>query len=156
MEEDDKEQNRTKVSKVKMIDALSKTLGIVTPALKEAGVSRTSYYEWLKDDEKFAKDVLVANEISLDHSESQLHKNINDGKERSILFHLERKGRDRGYGARQEIDTNVPLGTGLIMIPDNGRDKLPTEDPDPAPEPEPEKPEDQEDQQDEQPDNPTA
>ena len=51
------EQNRTQISKKRMLQALENTLGVVTTALKSTGLSRTNYYKWLKEDEDFAKNL---------------------------------------------------------------------------------------------------
>ena len=51
------EQNRTQISKKRMLQALENTLGVVTTALKSTGLSRTNYYKWLKEDTEFAQAV---------------------------------------------------------------------------------------------------
>jgi len=123
MAEEDTEQNRTKIAKASMLQALRQSLGIVTPALEKADIGRTTYYQWLQDDKEFSDAVNVMGEISLDHTESKLLKCINDNKEKSIHFHLERKGKARGYGAKMEVDTTIKPGTGrVIILPHNGRD----------------------------------
>jgi len=38
------EQNRTQIAKKKMLQALEKSLGVVTTALKTTELSRTNYY----------------------------------------------------------------------------------------------------------------
>ena len=49
-----KEQNRTTRAKEQVIEALKKTLGVVTHALGTLNLSRTNYYKWLKEDPEFA------------------------------------------------------------------------------------------------------
>jgi len=44
-------QNRTEHHKKAIIEALEKSLGVVTTACKIVGVGRTTFYQWLKDDE---------------------------------------------------------------------------------------------------------
>jgi len=53
--------------KVHMLEALSKTLGVVTPALEKANVGRTTYYDWLKADQQFLHDVKAIEDICLSH-----------------------------------------------------------------------------------------
>ena len=126
MPDKDTEQKRTKLAKSQMLKALAQTVGIVTPALDIADVGRTTYYEWLSDDKEFVKAVDEVEDIALDHSESQLHKAIAKGEERSIHFHLDRKGSGRGYAAQQEIKTNFPPGAGInIYVPHTRRHPLP-------------------------------
>jgi hypothetical protein len=92
-----------------MIEALEKSLGIVTTACKLTGVSRRTYYDWLKNDKKFAEAVEEMDEIALDFAESHLHQNIKEGKETSTIFYLKTKGKRRGYIERTEIaNINTP------------------------------------------------
>lgn len=98
----DIEQNRTAVSKRAMIEALEKTLGIVTTALKMADIARSTHYKWLQEDEEYKKDVEAIAEIALDFAESQLHKQIQDGEVSSTIFYMKTKGKKRGYVERQE------------------------------------------------------
>ena len=115
--------NKTEQSKKRVIEALEKSLGVVTMACKVAKVGRTQFYEWLKDDEDFAKAVLSVEDIALDFAESQLHKQIQDGVPTSTIFYLKTKGKKRGYIERQEFDhttqgekiqpTIINLGSGI-------------------------------------------
>ena len=96
--------NKTEHSKKKVVDALEKSLGVVTTACKIAEVSRTQFYQWLKDDEDFAKKVLEIENVTLDFVESQLHKQIKENSTAATIFFLKTKGKKRGYIERQEID----------------------------------------------------
>lgn len=112
--------NKTEQHKKAVIEALEKSLGIVTVACKTAGVGRTQFYNWLKDDPKFKKDVESISDITLDFVESQLHQKIAGVKaldkagEKSykkepdttaIIFYLKTKGKRRGYVERTEVET---------------------------------------------------
>jgi len=96
--------NKTEQSKKKVLDALEKSLGIVTTACKIAEVSRTQFYQWLKDDEDFAGKVQEVENVTLDFVESQLHKQIKEGQTSATIFYLKTKGKKRGFIERQEID----------------------------------------------------
>lgn len=96
--------NKTEHSKKKVVDALEKSLGVVTTACKIAEVSRTQFYQWLKDDEDFAKKVQEIENVTLDFVESQLHKQIKENSTAATIFFLKTKGKKRGYIERQEID----------------------------------------------------
>lgn len=95
--------NRTEQHKKAIIEALEKSLGVVTTACKVVGIGRTQFYNWLKDDEEFAKEVDDIQNIALDYAESQLHKQIGDGSTAATIFYLKTKGKKRGYIERQEI-----------------------------------------------------
>ena len=45
------------IKKEAVLDALEKSLGVVTTAVKSVGVARSTFYKWLKEDEAFAKEV---------------------------------------------------------------------------------------------------
>ncbi|MDG1858313.1 MAG: hypothetical protein P8I94_04375 [Emcibacteraceae bacterium] len=98
-------QKRTEVAKLKMLNALEKTLGIVTNALKIAEVSRSQFYFWVREDEDFAKKVKEMDNLALDFAESSLYKQVKDGNPSSTQFLLKNKGRDRGYGDKLDITT---------------------------------------------------
>ena len=94
--------NKTEQHKKAIIEALEKSLGVVTTACKKVGIGRTQYYNWLKDDEEFAKEVDDIQNIALDFAESQLHKQIGDGNTSATIFYLKTKGKKRGYIERVE------------------------------------------------------
>jgi hypothetical protein len=89
--------NKTEQHKKAIIEALEKSLGIVTTACKTVGVGRTQFYNWLKEDEAFAIEVEDIQNIALDFAESQLHKQIGDGNTSATIFYLKTKGKKRGY-----------------------------------------------------------
>ena len=95
--------NKTEQHKKAIIEALEKSLGVVTTACKVVGIGRTQFYQWLKDDKGFAQEVDDIQNIALDFAESQLHKQIGDGSTAATIFYLKTKGKKRGYIERQEI-----------------------------------------------------
>ena len=94
---------KTDTIKKAMIEALEKTLGIVTNACKMAGISRETHYRWLKEDDKYKEAVDGISDIALDFAESQLHLQIMNGEVSSTIFYLKTKGKRRGYIERQEV-----------------------------------------------------
>lgn len=94
--------NKTEHNKRAIIDALEKSLGVVTTACKTAGIGRTQFYEWMKDP-VFAEEVNSIQDIALDFAESQLHKQIQGGNTQATIFLLKTKGKKRGFVERQEI-----------------------------------------------------
>lgn len=86
-----------------MIEALEKSLGVVTTACKNVGIARNTHYLWMREDEEYREEVNAIENIALDFVESQLFKNIKDGKTSEMIFYLKTKGKKRGYIERQEI-----------------------------------------------------
>ena len=97
----------TDIQKRSMIEALEKSLGIVTTACKSVGISRETHYRWMRDDEKYKEEVNGIADIALDFAESQLHKQIKDGEVSSTIFYLKTKGKKRGYIERTEQEVTI-------------------------------------------------
>ncbi|NIQ13323.1 MAG: hypothetical protein GTO02_02600 [Candidatus Dadabacteria bacterium] len=114
--------NKTEQSKTKVLEALEKSLGVVTTACKIAEISRTQFYQWLKDDEDFSDKVKEMENITLDFVESQLHKQIKEGSTSATIFYLKTKGKVRGYIERQEIDHSGNVNLPVIRWFDDGED----------------------------------
>tara|TARA_Y100000004_G_scaffold4962_1_gene5945 strand:+ start:1880 stop:2260 length:381 start_codon:yes stop_codon:yes gene_type:complete len=92
------------IKKKMLIESLENSLGIVSTACSKANISRSSFYKWYKEDEDFRKKVDEIDNVKLDFVESQLFKNIQKEKERSIIFYLQHKGHKRGYIQQQNIN----------------------------------------------------
>ena len=96
-----KERN---LKKETLLQALESSLGIVSTACNRTGISRSSFYKWYKEDEEFRKKVDEIDNVKLDYVETKLFKNIENEKEKSIIFYLQHKGHKRGYVQRQNIN----------------------------------------------------
>lgn len=88
---------KSDILKRNLLEALEKSLGIVTTACKSVGCSRKTFYQYCAEDEEFKKNVEDVGDIALDFAESQLHKQIRDGVPSSTMFYLKTKGKKRGY-----------------------------------------------------------
>lgn len=99
-------KQQPKVWKELLLIALEKHMGLVTPACKEVGISKKTFYQYYKTDPVFKEDVDELNEVVIDMVEGQLFKNIKKGSERSILFYMKYKGRKRGYTDNLDVTTN--------------------------------------------------
>lgn len=90
-------------TKKALVEALEKSLGVVSTACKAAGISRDTHYRWLKEDPEYKAQVEELSEVAVDFAESHLHKLIKDGNPAATIFFLKTKGKNRGYIERQEI-----------------------------------------------------
>ena len=90
--------------KEQMLEALEKSLGIVSTACKMVDVGRTTHYEWMKSDEEYKKAVDSIQDSVLDFAESHLYKLVKEGNPAATIFFLKTKGKKRGYIERQEIE----------------------------------------------------
>jgi len=96
--------NKTDTKKGLMLDALEKSLGIVSTACKMVDISRQTHYAWLKADEEYKKAVNSIQDGVLDFAESHLYKLVKEGNPAATIFFLKTKGKKRGYIERQEIE----------------------------------------------------
>ena len=94
--------NRTQHHKKALLEALEKTLGVITSACKIVGVNRSTYYDYYKTDSDFREQVDDLSNVVLDFAESQLHKQIQAGNTTATIFYLKTKGKGRGYIERTE------------------------------------------------------
>ena len=117
-------KNTTVRNKKKVLEALEKTLGIVTSACKMCDVSRTQFYIWYKEDAEFNKAVDEVEGMALDFAESKLLENIKSKKETSIIFYLKTKGKKRGYIEKQEIERNNVGDIRTIIISNEAAKEL--------------------------------
>jgi hypothetical protein len=99
-----KNPTKSNIKKKAMLEALKKSLGVVTSACIEVNIDRTTHYQWLKEDDNYKKQVEDIENIAIDFVESKLFKNIKNEDVASILFFLKTKGRKRGYVEKQELD----------------------------------------------------
>ena len=90
--------------KIAMIQALTKSLGVVKMACESVGISRQTHYNWIKDDEAYKQACDNLPEVVLDFAEHHLHKLISQGNPAATIFLLKTKGKKRGYVERQEIE----------------------------------------------------
>jgi hypothetical protein len=96
--------DKTEQHKRAMLDALEKSLGVVTAACKAVGIGRTTHYLWMQEDAEYKSAVDGLSDVALDFAESQLHKQIKDGNSTATIFFLKTKGKKRGYIERQEVE----------------------------------------------------
>lgn len=115
------------IIKKQMIEALKKSLGIVSTACENCDISRQTHYRWLSEDEDYKSQVEDITESSIDFVESKLFEKI-DGitvqtinakglpviyeqapSDTAIIFFLKTKAKKRGYIEKQEIDQKTTL-----------------------------------------------
>ena len=109
-------KNTLNTRKKDMLEALRKSLGIVSTACKSVGIERCTHYNWLKADPNYASAVAELENVVLDFAESQLHTLIKGGDTTATIFLLKCKGKRRGYVEKTEVEL-VNLPTINIIMP---------------------------------------
>ena len=107
----------TDTRKRAMLAALEKSLGVVTTAARQAGIERTTHYNWLKEDEEYKRAVESLEDVALDFAETKLHTLIQNEDTAATIFYLKTKGKKRGYIERQEVTGSE--GAPIILIAGN-------------------------------------
>lgn len=110
------------LKKKALIEAMEKSLGIVTKACKSVDVQRSTYYKWLKEDEDFRRAIELIEDVALDFVESKLHEQIKENNTPATIFYLKTKGKGRGYIERSEID-HTTKGESINVISLGGGEK---------------------------------
>ena len=100
-------RTKTDIVKKNMVEALEKSLGVVTTAARSIGLSRGLHYQWLKEDPDYKLACESIEGVAIDFAESQLHKQIQAGNPASTIFFLKTKGRKRGYSENSDINLDV-------------------------------------------------
>lgn len=109
--------NKSKhLKKSQLIDAMRLSMGNVSNACEQVGISRKTYYEYLKTDPEFKSDVDAIEASTGDWVESKMRELISGVKtitptgdvyqnspcKTSIIFYAKTKMKDRGYIERTE------------------------------------------------------
>lgn len=96
-------ENEVSRRKAFFLRVVRQRMGAIHISLEDCGISDFAYETWCKNDEHFRREVLRCREMRLDFAEAQLLKNIQAGKEASLIFFLKTQGKRRGYVERTEI-----------------------------------------------------
>ena len=70
---------------------------IVSKAIDAAGISRTTFHRWRREDPEFDECAAEIEEAQIDFAESKLLEAINAGDVRAITFYLKCQGKQRGW-----------------------------------------------------------
>jgi hypothetical protein len=109
-------RTKTDIRKKILLEALEKSLGVVTSACKIADVNRGLFYEWYNDDPEFKKNVDGIKDIVVDFAETQLHKQVSEGNIAAIIFYLKTQGKKRGYVEKQEIEHSGEIKEIVVTV----------------------------------------
>ena len=102
-------------NKAALLEAMEHHLGVVTSACRMAGVTRPTFYNYLREDAEFSAKIDEMQDVALDFVEAQLFDQIRNGQPSSTIFYLKTKGKKRGYIEKSEVDMNVVGGVNLTI-----------------------------------------
>jgi hypothetical protein len=87
-----------------IIEAIEANNGFMTQAAKGLNISRATLYNYINASSSLQEAITQAKESLIDFAESILKKNIEAGKETSLIYFMNCKGRHRGYGNFKQIE----------------------------------------------------
>lgn len=96
-------EQHTAENKRRMLEALSKHMGVVLYACKETNVARRTHYYWMEEDPVYREAVERVNEECHDFVERKILEAINDKVPAVMIFYAKTKMRKRGYQERFEM-----------------------------------------------------
>lgn len=88
------------------IEVLKANLGNITKSCEAVGITRTTYYRWLKN-KAFKEEVDNIGEYVLDFAEHSLFTLIKENNTAATIFYLKTKGKKRGYVEKTEVEQTV-------------------------------------------------
>ena len=113
------------LKKEQLLEALVKSLGIVSTACLNVGMSRTTYYKYYNEGGQFKDQVDDISNIAIDFAESKLFDLIKEGNIAAVIFYLKTKGKKRGYIEKQEIEIDGNFNLTVEFISPEEKIKTP-------------------------------
>jgi hypothetical protein len=99
-------ENKIQQHKKALLEALSKSLGVVTTACQMVNIDRSTFYKYVNEDPDFKAAVGDIDNEALDFAESKLHDQIRKGDTTAIIFYLKTKGKGRGYIEKTQVENS--------------------------------------------------
>lgn len=96
----------TDIKKRSIIEALKFSNGVVKNAVEQVGIHRSTFYDWVNQDEDFAREVNSIREGAIDFVESKMFERIKEGSDTMIIFFLKTQAKARGYVEKSELEVN--------------------------------------------------
>jgi predicted transcriptional regulator len=99
-----------------MIDALAKSMGMISPAARKLGCSRDTIRRYLAENAEIKQVIEDADEEVNDIAELKLLDAIKRGEAWAICFRLKTKAKHRGYSERAELagSSGKPIAIKLV------------------------------------------
>lgn len=100
-------QAETAKRKANFLEIFKNNMCIVASSCLKAGIHRSTYYQWRKEDAEFSAACDDIEELQKDMAEASILKQIKDGNTTMTIFYAKTKMRDRGYGEKQDVNLHT-------------------------------------------------
>ena len=113
---------KQRYTKKEVLAACEGCMGICASVQRKLKISRRAFYNYRQRWPEVEEAIEEEQHKGLDFAESKLLELIKAGDFKAISFYLERKGRDRGWGAQQQINLqgNTPVQPLICFTGDEG------------------------------------
>jgi hypothetical protein len=98
--------------KSEFLKLLDENIGIVTTVCIKQGITRATYYRWLRNDLEFADKVQEIKDRGVDFAEDMLMSKVVSGDLQAIMFFLRGQGKHRGWN--DKIDVSVATNMNAV------------------------------------------
>lgn len=110
-------------TKQEWLAAVAGSGGVVEEIAKRLGVTSRAVTKRKKEHPDFAEAVEEEANVVLGTAESELVKAIKKGNLKAIMWFLDRKGKERGYGKQLKVDGSLEQNGRIVLhLPDDGRE----------------------------------
>ena len=109
-------EKKYKIKPEKVVEALIKEHGLISPAAKVLNTPRTTLLRYIEQFEVCREALAHAREGMGDVAESKLFQLIEQGDVRCILYYLSTVHRHRGYGLSNSDDPSRFTGSGPTFV----------------------------------------
>ncbi|MCK5610602.1 hypothetical protein KAR91_52505 [Candidatus Pacearchaeota archaeon] len=92
------------MSPEQIIEALESNSGFMKQAADALKINRVTLWKYISASPALTEAAEQVKESLIDLAESQLKKNINAGKETSLIYFMNCKARHRGYGNFKQVE----------------------------------------------------
>ncbi len=114
-----KKPNAKKPSKQKLIEIAVECCGIITDMARCAKASRRQMYRWTNGDPEIQQAIQDGRDQLVDLAKSALKKNIEAGREKSVIYVLGTLGRKEGFGNFIEVKDRSRLEDNIDELTDD-------------------------------------
>lgn len=101
---------KTERAKKKFAEVLRLNANNIAQTCRKLKISRNTYTKLYETDKAFKEEIDEVMEGVIDHVESKLHEQINEGNVPAIIFFLKSKAKHRGY-----VDRELDTGSGVTQ-----------------------------------------
>lgn len=98
-----KEQERTRINKARMLEALERNRALVNVSCREVGIAPSTHRKWMQEDPEYRESFGYILGLKGDSVENKLDEKIEEGDLTAIIFYCKTKLKNRGFNERTEI-----------------------------------------------------